>query len=122
MRPFLLVIAAALSVALYRMISRGGKTHSYTKTHVISILPDGTEHVTNNEENGSISITNKCAIIDGVEYAYKPMVNEPIQATLIYEDHQLSAVRIFLNESEKLFIIDRAITAVNQVKHPTQAV
>lgn len=116
MRQVLLIIAAALSVALYRMISKGGKSYAYSRTQTTSLLTNGTEQVVQHTESGTINITNKSVIIDGEEYIYKPLGEEPIQAVLEYEQHNLSSVRVFLPEGEKLFIIGHAPVAKNSLE------
>lgn len=108
MRPVLLALAAALSIALYRMISRGGKTYSYYHTQLISLLPDGTEQITQNKEKGTIIINNKTVIIDGTEYCYAPMKNEEQEAVLEYDNKDLRNVRVLLPEGEKLFFIEQS--------------
>ncbi len=105
MREVLLMIAAALAVALYRMISKGGKSYSYSGTQTISYLEDGSEHVISGKESGSVIITNKSVVLDGVEYCYKPLGNELQQAALEYDDADLRCIRVFLSHGEKLFFI-----------------
>jgi len=101
MRTLLLLLAAALAVALYRMLSKGGKTYAYGRTQTISFLSDGSEHVVQGSETGSI-------IIDGLEYLYKPYGNEPLQAMLDYDETGLRSVRVFQHGGEKQFFIDKA--------------
>ena len=107
MRPILLVIAGVLAVILYRMLSRGGKTYAYNRTQYISFLSDGSEHVIQEQENGSIIITGKTVMIDGLEYIYKPGDDEIVQATLDYDDNGLRSVRVLLIEGEKQYFINR---------------
>ena len=108
MRPILLAIAAGLSIALYRMISRGGKTYTYNSTQIVSLGEDGNEHIVSSaRETGPIIIMNKTVLIDGVEYYYKPMDGEPLQALLEYENGNLSSVNVLLPEGEKRFIIEK---------------
>ena len=109
MRTLLLLLAAALAIALYRMLSKGGKTYAYGRTQTISFLSDGSEHVVQGSESGSIIITNKTVLIDGLEYLYKPYNNEPLQATLDYDENGLRSVRVFQHGGEKQYFIDRAI-------------
>lgn len=118
MQPVLLIIAGVLSVALYRMLSRGGKTYSYTRTQTISFLSDGSEHVVQGIETGSIIITNKTVLIDGLEYCYKPMEGEALQAILEYDDGGLMSVRVLLQDGEKQYFVERSQTAN---KHTFQA-
>src|SRR5688572_20782873 len=108
MRALLLLIAVALAVALYRMLSKGGKTYAYARTQTISFLSDGTENVSQGTEKGSIIITNKTVLIDGQEYLYKPYGNEPLQAMLDYDENGLRSVRVFQHSGEKQFFIDKA--------------
>ncbi|HEY1031596.1 MAG TPA: hypothetical protein VGD89_07475 [Flavipsychrobacter sp.] len=107
LRPILLVVAGVLSVALYRMLSRGGKTYAYDRTQVLSFLSDGSEHVIQEETNGSIIITNKTVLIDGLEYIFKPTDNEPVQALLDFDDNGLRSVRVLLQDGEKQYFINR---------------
>jgi hypothetical protein len=107
MRPVLLAIAAFLSIALYRMISRGGKTYAYNRTQTILHLNDESEHISQEKEKGSITITNHSVIIDGVEYIYAPMKGEEIQAVLEYDNKALRNVRVLLPEGEKHFFIEQ---------------
>lgn len=107
MRPILLGIAAILAVILYRMLSKGGKTYAYDKMQYISFLSDGSEHVINEQSSGSIIITGKTVLIDGLEYIYKPADNEPVQALLDYDDNGLRSVRVLLVEGEKQYFINR---------------
>lgn len=107
MRPILLIIAGALSVALYRMLSRGGKTYAYDRSQTISFLSDGSEHVVQDNVNGSIIITSKTILIDGLEYIYKPAQGEPVQALLDFDEHGLRSVRVLLPEGEKQYFINR---------------
>lgn len=107
MRPVLLAVAAALSIALYRMLSKGGKTYAYARTQTISFLSDGSEHVVQGSESGSIIITNKTIMIDGLEYIYKPAENEVVQALLDYDEAGLRSVRVLLPEGEKQYFIDK---------------
>ncbi len=107
MRPILLAIAAVLAVILYRMLSRGGKTYNYDRTQYISFLSDGSEHVIHEQEAGSIIITGKTVLIDGLEYIYKPGDNEPVQATLDYDENGLRSVRVLLVDGEKQYFINR---------------
>jgi len=107
MRFILLGIAIALTIALYRMLSRGGKTYSYGRTQTISFLSDGSEHVLQGNESGSIIITNKTVLIDGQEYCYKPMENDQLQAVLDYDDSGLRSVRVLLPEGEKQYFIEK---------------
>lgn len=114
MRTLLLMIAAALAVALYRMISKGGKSYTYAGTQTISYLDDGSEHVVSGTEQGSVIITNKTVILDGAEYCYKPLGNELQQAALEYDDTDLSVIRVFLSHGEKLFFIKKAPSVNNK--------
>jgi|SRR5690606_19465511 len=108
MRPVLLAVAAALSIALYRMLSKGGKTYAYARTQTISFLSDGSEHVVQGAESGSIIITNKTIMIDGLEYIYKPSSeDEVVQALLDYDETGLRSVRVLLPEGEKQYFIDK---------------
>jgi hypothetical protein len=109
-RTLLLVIAIALALALYRMLSRGGKTYSYGRTQTISFLSDGSEHVVQGSESGSIIITNKTVLIDGLEYLYKPSGNEPLQAMLDYDENGLRSVRVFQHAGEKQYFIEKAVS------------
>lgn len=108
MRPVLLAIAAFLSIALYRMISRGGKTYSYNRTQTISLSADGSEHITQEKEKGSITLTNQSVIIDGREYCYAPMKGQEAQAVLEYDNKILHSVRVLLTDGEKQFLIEQA--------------
>ena len=108
MQTVLLLIAAALTIALYRMLSRGGKTYSYGRTQTISFLNDGSEHVVQGNEHGSIIITNKTVLIDGLEYCYKPMEGEQLQAILDYDESGLRSVRVILPEGEKQYFIQKS--------------
>jgi hypothetical protein len=105
----LLIIAAVLSVILYRMLSKGGKTYPYDHTETISFLSDGSEHVIPGNESGSIIITNKTVLIDGLEYCYKPMEDdEQLQAILEYDENSLRSVRVLLQDGgEKQYFIQR---------------
>lgn len=107
MREVLLVLAAGLSIALYRMLSRGGKTFAYGRTQTISFLNDGSEHVIQGSETGSIIITSKTVLIDGLVYIHKPSDNEQLQAILDYDENGLRSVRVILNNGEKQYFIDR---------------
>ncbi|MEZ5017190.1 MAG: hypothetical protein R2800_09070 [Flavipsychrobacter sp.] len=107
LRTILLVIAGVLSVILYRMLSKGGKTYSYDRTQSISFLSDGSEHVVQNTGVGSIIITSKTVMIDGLEYIYKPSNNEPVQAILDYDETGLRSVRVLLAEGETQYFINR---------------
>lgn len=107
MRPILLGIAAVLAIILYRMLSRGGKTYAYNRMQYISFLSDGSEHVIHEEASGSIIITGKTVMIDGLEFIYKPSDNEPVQALLDYDDSGLRSVRVLLVEGEKQYFINR---------------
>lgn len=107
MRPILLGIAAILAIILYRMLSKGGKTYAYDRTQYISFLSDGSEHVISEQSSGSIIITGKTVLIDGLEYIYKPADNEPVQALLDYDDSGLRSVRVLLIEGEKQYFINR---------------
>jgi len=111
MRPILLGIAAILAIILYRMLSRGGKTYAYNRMQYISFLSDGSEHVIAEESQGSIIITGKTVLIDGLEYIYKPSDNEPVQALLDYDDNGLRSVRVLLIEGEKQYFINRTPAA-----------
>ncbi len=111
MRPILLVVAAALSIALYRMLSRGGKTYSYSRTQTLTFMGDGSENVVQGSEIGSIIITNKTVLIDGQEFLYKPMEDEQLQAVLEYDESGLRCVRVLLNEGEKQYFIEKAPSA-----------
>lgn len=111
MQPVLLIIAGVLSVALYRMLSRGGKTYSYIRTQTISFLSDGSEHVVQGAETGSIIITNKTVLIDGLEYCYKPLEGEALQAILEYDDGGLMSVRVLLQDGEKQYFVERSLAA-----------
>ncbi len=108
LRPILLIIAGILSVALYRMLSRGGKTYAYDRYQMLSFMNDGSEHVVQEETNGSIIITNKTVMIDGLEYIYKPGDNEPLQAVLDFDDNGLRSVKVFLADGEKQYFINRS--------------
>jgi hypothetical protein len=108
MQPVLLIIAGVLSIALYRMLSRGGKTYAYTRTQTISFLSDGSEHVVQGSETGSIIITNKTVLIDGLEYCYKPMEGEALQAILEYDDSGLMSVRVLLQDGEKQYFVEKS--------------
>lgn len=108
MRTILLGIAAVLAIILYRMLSRGGKTYAYDRMQYISFLSDGSEHVIQETLSGSIIITGKTVLIDGLEYIYKPADNEPVQALLDYDDTGLRSVRVLLVEGEKQYFINRA--------------
>lgn len=107
MQAILLIIAVALAIALYRMLSRGGKTYPYIRTQTISFLSDGSEHVIQTGENGSIIITNKTVLINGQEYTYKSTEGEPVQALLDYDESGLRSVRVFLDEGEKQYFIEK---------------
>ena len=111
MRGVLLVIAAGLSIALYRMLSKGGKTYSYNRTQTISFLTDGSEHVIQGNESGSILITNKTVLIDGLEYIYKPLEGETAQAFLEYDDSGLRLVRVLTHEGEKQYFVQKSTSA-----------
>ncbi len=113
LRPILLIIAGGLSIALYRMLSRGGKTYSYTRAQSISFLSDGSEHVVQEENPGSIIITNRTVMIDGLEYIYKPTGDEAVQALLDYDENGLRSVKVLFPEGEKQYFIDRATNNVN---------
>lgn len=89
------------------MLSKGGKTYSYNRTQYISFLSDGSEHVIQEQENGSIIITGKTVLIDGLEYIYKPADNEPVQAILDYDENGLRSIRVLLVEGEKQYFINR---------------
>jgi len=116
MRPILLAIAAALSVALYRMISRGGKSYTYYHTQLVSQLPDGSEQVTQQKETGNIIINNKTVVIDGKEYCYAPMKNEDLEAVLEYDNKDLRTIRILLPDGEKHFFVEQAHSLKGSVK------
>ena len=103
-------IAIALALALYRMLSKGGKTYSYGRTQTISFLSDGSEHVVQGSEAGSIIITNKTVLIDGLEYLHKPSGNEPLQAMLDYDETGLRSVRVFQHAGEKQYFIEKAVS------------
>lgn len=107
MRPILFAIAAILAIILYRMLSRGGKTYAYDRLQYISFLSDGSEHVIQEQASGSIIITGKTVMIDGLEYIYKPADNEPVQALLDYDENGLRSVRVLLVEGEKQYFINR---------------
>ena len=107
LRPILLIIAAVLAVLLYRMLSRGGKTYAYDRTQTISFLSDGTEHVLQDVANGSIIITSKTVLIDGLEYIFKPAEGQPVQALLDFDENGLRSVRVLLQEGEKQYFISR---------------
>lgn len=107
LRPILLIIAGILSIALYRMLSRGGKTYAYDRCQMLSFQSDGSEHVVQEENSGSIIITNKTVMIDGLEYIYKPGDGEPLQALLDYDDNGLRSIRVLLQEGEKQYFINR---------------
>jgi hypothetical protein len=111
MRTLLLLIAVALAVALYRMLSKGGKTYSYGRTQTISFMSDGSERVVQGAEAGSIIVTNKTVLIDGLEYLYKPSGNEPLQAMLDNDENGLRSVRVFQHGGEKQYFIDKATAA-----------
>ena len=115
-RPVLLILAAVLSIALYRMFSRGGKTYSYTRTKTISVGDDGTERVVQASESGTIVVTNKTVIIDGVEYVYKPFGDDPLQAIVEFEHNSLGCVRVLLPDGEKQFLIEKAHTSRSSIK------
>ncbi len=106
-RPILLVVAGILAVILYRMLSRGGKTYSYDRTQYISFLSDGSEHVIQEQASGSIIITGKTVMIDGLEYIYKPADNEPVQAILDFDESGLRSVKVLLVDGEKQYFINR---------------
>lgn len=106
MRPVLLFIAATLSVILYRMISRGGKSYSYGRTQTISKNSDGSEQVVQEKEKGAIIINNKSVIIDGIEYCYAPLKGEEIEAVLEYDHKDLRNVRVLLPQGEKHFVVE----------------
>ncbi len=89
------------------MLSRGGKTYSYDRTQYISFLSDGSEHVISEQSSGSIIITGKTVMIDGLEYIYKPAENEPVQALLDYDDNGLRSVKVLLIEGERQYFINR---------------
>jgi len=108
MRTVLLIIAAGLAIALYRMLSRGGKTFSYGRTQTISFLTDGSEHVIQGTESGSIIITSKTVLIDGLEYIHKPAPNEQLQAVMDYDENGLRSIRVFLANGEKQYFIDKS--------------
>ncbi len=108
LRTILLIIAGVLAVILYRMLSRGGKTYAYDRTQTISFLSDGSEHVIQHAGNGSIIITNKTVLIDGLEYIIKPTNNEPVQALLDFDESGLRSVRVLLPEGEKQYFINRS--------------
>jgi len=108
MQAVLLIIAIALTIALYRMLSRGGKTYPYAGTQTTSFQKDGTEQVVPGNENGSIIITNKTVLIDGIEYCYKPMEGEQLQAILDYDESGLCSVRVILSEGEKRYFIRKS--------------
>lgn len=108
MQTVLLVLALALTIALYRMLSRGGKTYPYSRTQTISFLSDGSEHVVQGNEHGSIIITNKTVLIDGLEYCYKPMEGEQLQAILDYDENGLRSVRVLLPDGEKQYFVQKA--------------
>lgn len=112
MRPILLGIAAILAVILYRMLSKGGKTYAYNRMQYISFLSDGSEHVIHENATGSIIITGKTVMIDGLEYIYKPADDEPVQALLDYDDNGLRSVRVLLVEGEKQYFVNREKEAV----------
>jgi hypothetical protein len=114
MREVLLLIAAALAIALYRMISKGGKKYAYSSTRTIAYLDDGSEQNIIGNETGSIIITNKTVILDGREYCYKPMGNELQQAALEYDDEDLSGIRVFLSHGEKVFLIKKVQMPANK--------
>jgi len=118
MRPVLLAIAAVLSIALYRMISRGGKTYSYSRSRSVLHLADGSENITQHKENGSINITNRSVIIDGVEYCYAPMKGEEIQAVLEYDNKILHSVRILQHDGEKQFFIEQVQPSLKTAVRP----
>lgn len=107
MRPILLAIAAVLAIILYRMLSRGGKTYAYDRTQYISFLSDGSEHVISEQASGSIIITGKTVMIDGLEYIYKPADNEPVQALLDYDESGLRSVKVLLIDGERQYFINR---------------
>jgi hypothetical protein len=107
MRTVLLLIAAGLAIALYRMLSRGGKTFSYGRTQTISFLTDGSEHVIQGTESGSIIITSKTVLIDGLAYIHKPSPEEQLQALLDYDENGLRSVRVLNPNGEKQYFIDR---------------
>jgi hypothetical protein len=109
MQTILLILAGVLIVVLYRMLSRGGKTYSYARTQTISFLSDGSEHVVQGLEHGSIIITNKTVLIDGLEYCYKPMEGEQLQAILDYDENGLRSIRVLLSEGEKQFFIEKKL-------------
>lgn len=108
LRVILLVIAGVLSIILYRMLSRGGKTYAYDRTQMLTFLNDGSENVIHEATNGSIIITNKTVLIDGLEYIYKPVEDEPLQALLDYDDNGLRSIRVLLQEGEKQYFISRS--------------
>ena len=112
MQTVLLLIALVLAVILFRMLSRGGKTYSYKRTQTISFQSDGSEHVTQGADYGSIIITNKTVLIDGLEYCYKPMEGEQLQAILEYDENGLRSVRVLMAEGEKQYFIEKGKNAV----------
>jgi len=89
------------------MLSRGGKTYSYNRTQVLTFLTDGSEQMIHEETNGSIIITSKTVLIDGLEYIFKPSDNEPVQALLDFDDNGLRSVRVLLQDGEKQYFINR---------------
>jgi hypothetical protein len=89
------------------MLSRGGKTYAYDRCQMLSFQSDGSEHVVQEENSGSIIITNKTVMIDGLEYIYKPGDGEPLQALLDYDDNGLRSIRVLLQEGEKQYFINR---------------
>jgi hypothetical protein len=105
LRAILLVIAGVLSIILYRMLSRGG--NAYDRTQMLTFMSDGSENVVHESTNGSIIITNKTVLIDGLEYIYKPNEDEPLQALLDYDDNGLRSIRVLLQEGEKQYFINR---------------
>lgn len=117
MRPILLILAAALAIALYRMLSRGGKTYSYGRTQTISFLTDGSEHVVQDAEAGSIIMTAKTILIDGQEYCYKPGDGEQLQAIPDYDENGLRSIRVILPAGEKQYFIDKNSLPKNGMKN-----
>jgi len=113
MQTVLLLIALVLAVILFRMLSRGGKTYAYRRTQTISFQSDGSEQVLQGADNGSIIITNKTVLIDGLEYCYKPMEGEQLQAILEYDDNGLRSVRVLMSEGEKQYFIEKGKAALS---------
>lgn len=105
MRLVLLTIAIALTIALYRMLSRGGKNYIFNRIQTTNFMPDGSERVSEEEQTGQVIITNKMVIIDGIEYCYKPLGDEQLQAILDYENNKLKFIRVLLPDAIRQYFI-----------------